>query len=222
MEYLYETHCHCAQASRCASSTTSELVRAYHAAGYAGMVLTDHFVLGNTAVDTKLPWAEQMQRYHEAYLEGVAVARELDFDLLFGIEHACDDGEFLCYGIDLDFLLENPQIPYLSLKPFAQRVHEYGGLVIQAHPYRWAPAGTPLRLSILDGIEVYNASNSPWANAAAKECKAAIYTSGGDIHFAGDSRIGQAGVYLPHRVHTAKEFAQAIKAGSYRLCIEGK
>lgn len=60
--YLYETHCHSSDCSRCGRSTARELVRAYHAAGYAGMVLTDHFVTGNTAVDRSLPWDVQMRQ----------------------------------------------------------------------------------------------------------------------------------------------------------------
>ncbi len=219
MEYLYETHCHSAQASRCARSTAGELVQAYHAAGYTGLVLTDHFVLGNTAVDRTLPWEAQMRCYYDAYLEGAAVGRTLDFDVLFGIEHACDGGEFLCYGIDLDFLLWNPDIPELTLDAFVRRAHDYGAVVVQAHPFRWAPAGTPLRLDILDGIEIYNSANSPEANRAAQACAAGICTSGGDIHWAQDERIGKAGIWLPHRVRNAKDLSTALKHHIYRLQI---
>lgn len=221
MDHLYESHCHSKQGSRCAHSTTSELVRAYHAAGYTGMVLTDHFVLGNTAVDRTLPWAEQMRRYYDAYLEGTTVAQELDFDLIFGIEHACDGREFLCYGIDLGFLLQNPDIPQLPLKEFADRVHGYGALLIQAHPFRWAPATTVLQWDILDGIEVFNAANSAQANESAQACAMGICTSGGDVHIADDCRIGQAGIILPYRVHSAKELAQALKKQDHRLRING-
>ena len=222
MEYLYETHCHSAGGSRCAHSATSELVRSYHAAGYAGLVLTDHFVLGNTAVDKNLPWSEQMKRYYDSWLEGKAAAQELDFDLIFGIEHACDGSEFLCYGIDLEFLLANPDIPQLSLDAFVTRAHAYGAVVIQAHPFRWAPAGTPLRLDILDGIEVYNAANSDAANAAAQACATGICTSGGDVHIATDARIGKAGILLPQRARSAKVLANLLRQQNYRILINGE
>ena len=221
MDYIYETHCHSAQGSRCARSTAAELVQSYHAAGYSGLVLTDHFVLGNTAVDRSLPWETQMRCYYDAYLEGKAAAEALDFDVIFGIEHACDGGEFLCYGIDLDFLLDNPDIPELSLEAFVDRAHAYGAVVVQAHPFRWAPAGTPLRLDILDGIEVYNAANHPQANRAAWNIAASILTSGGDVHVAGDERIGKAGIILPYRIKDATELATALKRQDYRLLIDG-
>lgn len=217
MEYLYETHCHCARGSRCASSSGAELVRSYQAAGYAGLVLTDHFVTGYTAVDLSLPWEDQMHCYYDAYLEAKRLGDSLDFDVLFGIEHACAGGEFLCYGIDLEFLLRNPDLPSLSLEDFVRRAQAYGAVVVQAHPFRWAPPGTPLRRDILDGIELFNASNSPWANQAAEEAAFGICTSGGDIHFAGDERIGQAGLLLPHRVKTAAQLASVLRSGEYRL-----
>jgi hypothetical protein len=95
MSYLYETHCHASLCSRCAHSTPAELVHAYHRAGYAGLVLTDHFVLGNTAVDTSLPWEAQVRQYQEAFLEAKDAAEGLDFDVLFSIEHACEGTEYL-------------------------------------------------------------------------------------------------------------------------------
>lgn len=218
MSYLYETHCHCSQCSRCAHSTASELVHAYHAAGYAGLVLTDHFVLGNTAVDLSLPWEAQVRRYYDTFLEAKALGDTLDFDVIFGIEHACPGGEFLCYGLDLSFLLDHPEIPNLSLDQFVALAHEHGILVIQAHPYRWAPAGTPLRLDILDGIEVYNAGNHPDSNRAAAEVPGDfIRTSGGDIHRADDPKIGQAGIRLPHRVQNSTELAQALRKEIFNL-----
>lgn len=220
MDYIYETHCHSSQASRCAHSTAGELVRAYHAAGYAGLVLTDHFVTGNTAVDRTLPWQDQMQRYYDAFLEGKEAAKELDFDVIFGIEHACAGGEFLCYGIDLPFLLANPDLPELTLEELIDRVHGCGGVVIQAHPFRWAPAGTPLRQDVLDGIEIYNAANAPDANQAAMSCASGICTSGGDVHIAQDLRIGKAGIVVSERLRDGKELVRVLKNREYRLLID--
>lgn len=221
MTYLYETHCHCSRCSRCAHSTPAQLVHAYHSAGYAGLVLTDHFVLGNTAVDRSLPWEEQVRQYHEAFWEAKEAARGLDFDVIFSIEHACEGAEYLCYGITPDFLLAHPQIPELSLEAFSHLAHEHGALVIQAHPYRWAPAGTPLRWDLLDGIEVYNASNDQRANDAARAAvrPGKISTAGGDIHRADDPRIGSAGIVLPYRISSEQALAEALRQGRHRLHI---
>lgn len=229
MEYRYETHCHSAQGSLCALSSAQALVHAYRKAGYTGLVLTDHFIFGNTAVPRELPWAERMQRYYDAYLDARAVAEPLDFDVIFGFEHAYGHGkEFLVYGVELDFLLANPDIPDLSPEAFVERIHRAGGIVIQAHPYRvrwYVDMSVEPRRDLIDGVEVHNASNAPGedlpALALARE-KDYIITSGGDIHDACDSRIGAAGVILPHRVRTSREFADALKRRAHGFLVCGE
>ena len=229
MQYRYETHCHCAQCSMCARSSSQMMVRAYHAAGYAGMVLTDHFIFGYTAVPATLPWEERMRRYYQAYLDAKAVGDSLDFDVIFGLEHAYGDGkEVLIYGVELDFLLVNPDIPNISLDELVSRVHEAGGIVVPAHPYRdryYVNIAVEPRADIVDGIEVYNAWNAPGENSKAlalAQTKDFIMTCGGDIHESGDSLIGAAGVVLPYRVRNSKDFADALKRRDHRFLVNGK
>ena len=228
MFYKYETHCHCTQCSRCGKSTAQDMVRAYHAAGFSGLVLTDHFVLGSTAVDRSLPWAEQMKCYWQAYQDAKQVGDELDFDVIFGIEHAYGDGkEVLIYGIDLPFLLSNPDIPELTLDELVARVHAYGGIVVQAHPYRersYVNMSVGPRADIVDGIEVYNVYNKPGEDKKALALSAQkdyILTCGGDIHTAADPNIGSAGILLPHRVHDEKALVAALKDRSHGFIVQG-
>lgn len=227
--YLYETHCHSSQCSACAISTSRELVRAYHRAGYAGLVLTDHFIYGNTAVPRELPWQARMQRYYDAYLEARAEGDALDFDVIFGFEHAYGDGkEVLVYGVGLDFLLVNPDIPQLSLEDLVHRIHEAGGIVIQAHPYRdrwYVNMAVGPRADLVDGIEVYNAGNNPGEDAQALALARSgnyILTSGGDVHWEKDAHIGAAGILLPHRVKNEWEFVQALKQRKHGFRIAHK
>lgn len=229
MEYRYETHCHCAQCSMCAQSSAQMLVRAYHAAGYTGLVLTDHFIFGYTAVPATLPWPERMRRYYDAYLEAKTVGDSLDFDVIFGIEHAYGDGkEVLIYGVELDFLLVNPDIPDISLDELVQRVHEAGGIVIQAHPYRnryYVNMSVGPRADIVDGIEVFNSGNAPGEDPQALRLAKTgdyIMTCGGDVHAADDDRIGSAGIVLPYRVKNSKDFADALKRRDHKYLVNGK
>lgn len=229
MFYRYETHCHCSQCSACSRSTAQELVGAYHAAGYAGLVLTDHFIYGNTAVDRSLPWADQMQCFYNAYLEAKAAAEGLDFDVIFGIEHAYGDGkEVLIYGIDLHFLLSNSDIPSLTLDQLTERVHSYGGIVVQAHPYRnrsYVNMAVGPRADLVDGIEVFNVYNLPGEDKKAlalAKTKSYIITSGGDIHSALDPNIGKAGIALPYRIRDEKALVNALKNRDHRYIINGR
>ena len=85
--YLYETHIHSKTASACAWNTPKEMVQAYKRAGYTGMILTDHFIKGNTRIPRDLDWASRMHMYYDAYLEAKEEGDKLDFDVVFGIEH---------------------------------------------------------------------------------------------------------------------------------------
>lgn len=230
MPYLYETHVHSSQCSLCGRSSSQEMVHAYRQAGYAGLVLTDHFIHGNTSVDRTLPWAERMSCYYQAFLDAKQEALELDFDVIFGIEHAYGDGkEMLIYGVELDFLLANPDIPDLTIDELAERVHAAGGVIIQAHPYRdryYVNMAVGPRDDIADGIEVYNAANLPGENVQALELAAGkkdcIITCGGDIHCAEDERIGLAGILLPFRVRNSRELADALRLREHKFVAGGR
>lgn len=229
MHYRYETHLHCSQCSLCAVSTAQEMVGAYRRAGYSGFVLTDHFIFGNTSVDRNMPWEQRMKCYYQAYLDAKAVADELDFDVIFGIEHAYGDGkEVLIYGVELDFLLANQDIPDISLDKLVERVHGAGGIVIQAHPYRdrsYVNMAVGPRTDIVDGIEVYNAGNRPGEDVQAWELAQSgdyIMTSGGDVHSRDSLLIGAAGVTFPFRVRSSAELVRALRERQHSLIIKGK
>jgi len=228
MWYRYETHMHSMQGSGCAYSHSADMVRAYHAAGYAGAVLTDHFIYGNTAVPTDLPWEERMDRYYQAYLDAKPTADELGFDLLFGMEHFYRDfKEVLVYGMDLAFWKKNSDIPSLSLSEFADRVHEAGGFLSHAHPFRFKSYMTHYvepEPDKCDAIEVYNSSDNEETNAKAEILAKEggfLRTSGGDSHRDTYEGIGKAGMAFPYRIRTSKELVKALRSGDGRLIIDG-
>ena len=67
--FLYETHVHSLTGSACGQCTPQEIVKAYKQAGYAGLILTDHFIKGNTSVPRELDWETRMNMYYDAYLD---------------------------------------------------------------------------------------------------------------------------------------------------------
>lgn len=229
--YRYEMHCHTSWCSACAHNSPQEMAQAYYNAGYAGMVITDHFLRGNTAVDRSLPWEEKMKRYYAAFeaARDWAQANAPDFHVLFGLEHAYGDGkEVLTYGIDLPFLLEHLNLHLYSLKEYAGFVHEAGGFLSMAHPFRHAPYINPdvkPQPQYLDGAEVFNFYNSGEDNKAAAEFAdkhGLLPTSGGDEHRADGGAIGMAGVAFKEPVSTGQELVAALKSADYRLVINGQ
>lgn len=227
--YRYETHCHTNRCSKCAVSTPADMAKAYYEKGYAGMVITDHFLLGNTAVDPTLPWEKKMREYYEAYLEAVNFSVGKDFHVLFGLEHAYGSGkEVLTYGIDLPFLLSHPDLHRYSLEEYCKVVKQAGGMIVMAHPYRYAPyidETVGPKPEVLDGAEIFNFHNTGEANVKAARL-AGVYkliaTSGGDVHSADSPAIGMAGVAFSQPIFSGSQFVQQLQSGNYRLIINGE
>ena len=229
--YRYEMHCHCNWCSACAHSSPQAMAQAYYQAGYAGMVLTDHFLSGNSAIDRSLPWKDKVEAYWRAYeaARDWARGRSRDFTVLFGLEHQYGGGkEVLTYGIDLDFLLAHPNLDQYSLADYTDAVRRAGGLISMAHPYRHADYIDDTILPqprYLDGAEVYNYGNTPEENRQAYELAREhrlIPTSGGDVHREDEENLAKAGIALASPIATGEELVQVLRSLDYRIIADGQ
>lgn len=84
--YRYELHMHTKEGSACAVSLVEDMIKQYVKIGFSGAVVTNHFIRGNTCISRSLPWEQLIEQYSKAYTNGRKIAKELDFDLFFGIE----------------------------------------------------------------------------------------------------------------------------------------
>ena len=66
-QYKYETHLHTVQGSACGWLTGAEMARIFKNGGYTGIVITDHFFGGNTAIDRSLPWEQWVEQFCKGY-----------------------------------------------------------------------------------------------------------------------------------------------------------
>lgn len=66
-KYFYDTHVHTSEASACAKNTGAEMARAAKAAGYTGIIITDHAWNGNTCIDPSLPWETWVEAFCKGY-----------------------------------------------------------------------------------------------------------------------------------------------------------
>lgn len=232
--YLYELHQHTADCSACGRDDPVKTVRALKNAGFAGMVLTNHFYRGNTAIRRHLAWHDFVQPYIRGYELAKAVGKELDFDVLFGLEEGVGGGkEVLLYGITPQWVLAHPELREFKkrdradLERLCQLVHEGGGLVYQAHPFRVrdyiADPWKPLPPDCLDGIEGYNAHNSPVENARAvafAQETGLPMVAGSDAHSA--ELHGRYGIACRQRIQTEQQLAETLRQQSYNLYIPEK
>ena len=86
---------------------------------------------------------------------------EIDLDVFFGWESGYNGTEFLVYGLSEEWLMNHPEIKDATVEEQYKLVHEGGGIVFQAHPYReeWYIPGVRLYPNDVDGIEVFNSHN---------------------------------------------------------------
>ena len=134
--YLYETHMHTKEASACSHNTAVEMARAYKEAGYTGIIITDHFFYGNTAIDRKLPWKDWVEQFCLGYEHAKEEGDKIGLQVFFGWESGYRGTEFLVYGLDQEWLLLHPEIKDATVEEQYRLVHEGGGIVSHAHPFR--------------------------------------------------------------------------------------
>jgi hypothetical protein len=220
--YLYETHLHTSYASACSRSKGSEYIKLYKDLGYSGIIVTDHFYNGHTAVPRNLPWKEWVKQFCKGYEEAKNEGDKQGLDVFFGWEETfdhCDD--YLVYGLSKDWLFENPQAKSWSRKEQYETVKALGGIVIQAHPFRQHYYLSKIILSTgcVDAIEAANAGNMEqhYDSLAARYARklALPITAGSDMH---DARqiysSGLFGIYCNEKAKTIYDIAKAISSKS--------
>lgn len=230
--YLYETHLHTKEASACAHNSAQEMVKAAKKAGYTGIFVTNHNWYGNTCVDRSLPWEEWVTEFYAAYEKAKIYGAEEGLDVFFGYESGYQGTEFLVYGVDKDWLIAHPEIKDATIEEQYLLIHQAGGLVIQAHPFREASYITDIRLfpEYVDGVEGANAAHSSHlskshnnpefdvrARAYAKEHDFPI-TGGSDVHT--DLMLG-GGVAFKEKLSGEQDYVKRIRSGEHYLVTDG-
>jgi hypothetical protein len=235
--YLYETHLHTAGVSKCAISSGADYVAGYKDKGYSGIIVTDHFFNGNSALPRSLPWKEWVKRFYGGFERAKEEGDRRGLDVFFGWEEtfdSCDD--YLVYGLDRDWLLEHPECRTWSRGEQYRAVKEAGGCVVQAHPFRQRYYINRIILSTgcVDAVEAANGGHED----ASVDALAFRYANkigrpviaGTDIHDASLVYDGAVfGVYLDRKIGGISEFVNAvcnneiagIKADSKRFDFHG-
>lgn len=218
--FLYETHMHTSEASACAVNTGAEMARAYKAAGYTGIIITDHFFYGNTAVDRSLPWRQWVERFCLGYEHAREEGERIGLQVFFGWESCYSGTEFLIYGPDKRWLLEHPEIRDAAVEEQKRLVHEVGGIISHAHPFREADYIPKINTfpAYVDAVEGINASHTslqkkirhPEYNVRAldyaKEHNLPL-TAGSDQH---STLMLGGGMVFPRKLSDIHDFGRAV------------
>lgn len=218
--FKIETHMHTKYSSFCGELDEQELVEGYLAAGYAGLVVTDHFNRDNTL--GRGICSDYVQRFLEGYYRVKELGERQGLRIYKGAELRFDgdESDFLLYGYH-DSLLQDPE-PIFSngLEAFAPLYRADDALLIQAHPYRTGcHIADPHYLS---GVEVLNLHPDHLAHnfnertqAFAKQWPELIQLSGSDCHR--PHHIAQGGILSQTLPADDDEFKALLRSGNFAL-----
>jgi hypothetical protein len=207
-----------------------DLVTKYKALGYGGFVTADHMKAEDLRWFAPLPWRKKAERWLRGYRSAKAAAGD-SFTVLLGMEIRFLDSknDYLLFGIDEDFVLDNPNLHrYPNLKFFRPLAEKYDVLIVQAHPFRVGMTISDRKL--LDGAEVLNGGPDHENNNEAAQHWAQLHglipTAGSDYHGRDlphhcrkpeDFRYEHYGLRPEKPVQTAAQLAQILREGKYSL-----
>ncbi|MBQ8814280.1 MAG: histidinol-phosphatase [Lachnospiraceae bacterium] len=230
--YLYETHLHTSQGSACGKVPGSGMAQVAKERGYTGIIVTDHHWGGNTRPDKSQPWEQWVDEFCSGYEDAKKTGDKIDLDVFMGWESGFNATEFLVYGLDKTWMKAHPELKTCSVEEQYKLVHEAGGMVIHAHPFREAHYIPEIRLfpEWVDGIEAINAQHSnpkvtghynPDYNHRAvsygREHNFPM-TAGSDIH---RTDLLMGGVAFSHRLTSIQDYIETIKSREGYVLTDG-
>ncbi len=220
MQYLYETHCHTDESSRCGQVKGAEAAKMYKDAGYSGIVVTDHFNSYTFDKAGLTKW-EDMIAHHMAGYRAAKAFEDATFAVMYGLELRFEkenDNDYLVYGVDEAYLLAHPFLCYMeSYDAFRESGAADGLIVFQAHPFR--NRMQIVRPDKLDGIEVFNGnerhdSRCEIAFQWAKKYQMPML-SGSDFHQPQD--LARGGIITDRQIHDIAGFMDVLREKRYSL-----
>jgi len=213
--YLFDTHVHTSESSYCGVMSAEETVRQYHAAGFSGLCITDHYCAsyGYTKINEVL----------KGYRRALKCGRKLGMDILLGVELRLPGSlnDYLLFGVTESFLRNNPGLLELNPAEAYKLLHKNDILVFQAHPFR--TMCSPADPRFLDGIEIANGNprhNSHNDKAADYARKHKLFASAGsDCHQIED--VAALGIRTTQRIRSMDMLKEVLVQNAFEV-YEGK
>lgn len=219
-QYKYDMHIHSAETSKCGRIDAVDLVNRYKAQGYDGIAITDH--LHESYINLlycRQDWNTCVDRFLDGYRRAKEYGATIGFEVLLGMElrFAENDNDYLVYGVDENWLRQNPYPFRMGPQAFFERFKEEL-LIIHAHPYR--DGNEFVRLDCVHGLEVVNShpdheNRNELALAAYLERPELLPMAGSDAHRKGGECL--AWVEFDRLIADSHQLAQAVRERDYRL-----
>ena len=223
MKYLIELHCHTSETSPCSAVSGKTLADLYKAKNYHAITVTDHYERAYFDRLGDLSWEDKVDKYLSGYRSAKKHGEQTGIIVILGIELRFTDNynDYLIFGLDEQFLYDNPELYNLGVSNFSKFAREHELLFIQAHPFR--NGMVLINHDLLDGIEIYNAhqwhnSRNDLAELACQEQKKKrpfIAAAGSDCHEV--THEGRAGIFSDTLPKDSVELADLLRSQNYKL-----
>lgn len=221
--YKYDTHVHTKEGSACADISGSKQARLYKELGYEGIIITDHFYNGNTAVSRKLPWEQWVNGFMKGYEEAYEEGKRIGLSVFFGWEESIKGMDFLIYGLNKDWLLKNRDILGMDIAEHYNKIKNDGGFIVHAHPFRKRYLLEDVRPTpeFEDAVEIINGGNreaiyNKLAGEYAMQWNKPV-TGGSDAHHKKDRHIG---IVLDSPISNIKGYCDVVREGKITKILD--
>lgn len=224
--FKIETHLHTLYTSACAIISAKEIVDGYLAAGYSGLIVTDHYswdTFRHLHMDTT-PGQDKVEAFLTGYRMVKQEGEKRGLKVYRGAEVRFDGSwnDYLLYGFSDELLRDPESIFTMGVEAFYEKCKAEGALLVHAHPYR--NGGSPTTPKALDGVEVLNANydhdeRNDLALAFAQK-HGLLETAGSDCH--GPKQVGKAGIAVDVLPDNEQELVAMLRSGNYQIFETGR
>ncbi len=195
MTARFDLHIHTNRHSADSAIDPFRLVQRARELGLDGIVITEHDWLWTQA---------ELDEFQ-------AVAGEL---LVFaGVEVSAREGHFLVYGVHNPFALPRG----IGLFELCREVHNQGGAVVAAHPFRWGQAFDEIVRELrpeLDGLEVMTSNmDADCRRRAAAVRQSERWTPVGSSDAHQEAVIGCCFTEFSQRIRDQRDLIEALRSG---------
>jgi len=206
---VFDIHIHTRRYSGCSFIDYEDVVGQAVAAGLSGIAITEH---GMRWPDEEFDGLQKM-----AACRGIVLINGQEINTCDSANRS--EGEFLVFG------LQRSLTQLYSATRLVQTVHDEGGILIAAHPYKlsrggrshYYGAGDRVYQLQLDGIELCHPDHSEQAMKKVRQAMDALQipgTGGSDAHKI--LNIGSCVTIFENPVHNEEAFIREIRAGRIR------
>lgn len=216
-----EMHCH-TDGSSCADYNIKDIVNEYVKAGFGGLVVTNHYAYREYVRQGFSNPSEYAKAFLSWIDDAEKAGKEKNLKIFFGMEVRLtyNNTEYMLYGFDKDFVLNNDEIYSLTQEQLFDLANRHNIFMYQTHPFRDnVNVGDP---RFMHGAECFNGhyhhNNN---NAISKEfCEKnnLVKTFGTDFHH--DDQPITTAILVPNEISDNIELTKYIRSNELQTVID--